>query len=364
MSKGEKSKEKQNMRISLCLWTVLCGVCMSVMLWYASDKTIVIADVSQEQAGLSVDASQTGHGEQDTELTLLRNYGMTDSFCVPLPEGIRPEHVSMENRYMDRELWIYMQIDAEDFYRDNALYGDISPILEGCSEAREDGILLKLEMAEVLEYRSTLEGNVLTIACSHPHELYDFLVVLDPMGGGDETGLDSYGISEKALALEVARQVQRSFSMSNVRLYLTRTEDVEVSEQARLELAEMVGADLYIRIGAQADTENPDVYGVQGRYNDEYFMPGFGNAELADIVTRQVTIASSNRAVGISPAAEDSILQSIQVPAMELLLGYMTNPQEETLLEQEFYRQKLADGILSAVSEACERLERLREEQK
>lgn len=362
MNKGEKNKEKQNMRLSLCLWTVLCGVCMSVMLWYATNKTIVIADVSQEQAGLSVDTSQAGHGEQDTELTLLRNYGMTDSFCVPLPEGIRPENVFMENRYMDRELWIYVQNDEADFYRDNALYGDVSPILGGCSKVWEDGILLKLEMAEVLEYRSTLEGNVLTIACTQPHELYDFLVVLDPMGGGDETGIDDYDISEKALALEVARQVQRNFSLSNVRLYLTRTEDVEVSEQARLEFTEAVGADLYIRIGAQADVENRDVYGIQGRYNEEYFIPSFGNVDLADIVTTQVTIASSNRAVGIFQAAEDSILRDIKVPAMELLLGYLSNPQEEALLEQEVYRQKLAEGILSAVREACKKIEELREE--
>lgn len=364
MNKKKNSVEKRNMRLSLCLWVMLCSVCMAVMLWFDLDKTIVIADVSQDQPGLSVDAGQSGFAGQEAlaELELRKTYGILDSFCVPLPAGIRPESVFMENRYMDRELWIYVQSEETDFFEKNALYGDVSSILSGYSEAREDGILLKLEMKDIMEYRSTLDGDVLTVASSTPRELYDFLVVLDPVGGGSDYGIDDYGLLEKELALEVARQVQRSFSMSNVRIYLTRTEDVEITEQARVEFTEAVRADLYIRLSARKDAQNPDTYGIQGYYNEEYFIPGFGNADLADVLTRQVTISSSNRAVGIFPAAGDSILRNIKVPAAELSLGYLSNSQEEMLLEQEVYRLKLADGILNAVSEVCETLEQLRKE--
>lgn len=359
MNKKERNTEQVNMRLSLCLWVTLCGVCMSVMLWYAAGKTIVIADMSQDQGGLSVEADQPGDGEQQEALTLVRTYDMPGSFCVPIPRGVKPEQVVMENRYMDRELWIHIQSEEVNFYSENDVYGDVSFILEGYSEIRESGVLLRLKMEEVMEYRSTLEGNVLTIACGNPHELYDYLVVLDPMGGGSENGIDGYGISEKELALEVTRQVQRNFSMPNVRLYVTRSEDVDVSPESRTSLAEAVRADLYIRIGVMDDGTDPDAYGIQGTYNGEYFIPGFGNAELADIVIKEVTIASSNRAVGLVTANEDSILNSIGVPAVELSVGYLSNPQEEALLEQETYRSKLAAGIINAIKEACERLEQL-----
>lgn len=357
MDKKERNTEKQNMRLSLWLWMTLCGVSMSVMLWYASNKTIVIADVSQEQAGLSMNAQGYTGQENGTDLLLQRTYSMMDSFCIPLPKGIKPENVVMENRHMDRELWIYVQSDETDFYEKNALYGDVGRIMEGHSEVRESGLLLRLKMTDVLEYKSTMEGNTLTIVCQNPHDLYDFLVVLDPVGGGSDIGTDGYGISEKDLALEVARQVQRNFSMSNVRLYLTRTEDVEVSAEERVGFAEAIRADLYIRICADADEENPEAYGIQGSYNSEYFIPGFGNAELADIVTKEVTIASSNRAVGLVAADEDSILRGIGIPAMELSVGYLSNPQEEALLEQEIYQGKLATGILNGIREACKKLE-------
>ena len=359
MNKKERDTEQVNMRLSLCLWVTLCGICMSVMLWYASGKTVVIADMSQDRTGLSVEGDQSGDGKQQGALTLVRTYDMSGSFCVPIPRGVKPEQVVMENRYMDRELWIHIQSEEVDFYSQNNIYGDVSYILEGHSELLESKLLLKLKMQDVMEYRSTLEGNVLTIACGDPHELYDYLVVLDPMGGGSETGIDGYGITEKELALEVTRQVQRNFSMSNVRLYVTRSEDVDVSSESRANLAEAVRADLYIRIGVMADETNPEAYGIQGTYNWEYFIPEFGNADLADIVTREVTISCSNRAVGLVAADENSILNNIGVPAVELSVGYLSNPQEKALLEQEAYRSKLAAGIINAIKEACEKLAQL-----
>lgn len=349
-----------NMRLSLGLWTALCGSFMAIMLSFAAGKTVVIADVSQDQQGLAVENGYTGHGGQGAALVLQPVYEAEGIFRIPLPQGTRPENVVIENRYMDRELWIYLQEENQDFYRENPISGDMSHVLEGYSVMWEEGLLLKLVMDEVMEYRSTLEGGALTIACNKPHDLYDFLVVLDPAGGGSDVGAVGSSLTEKELALEVARLVQRQFNLQNVRLYLTRTEDAEISQQDRTALAEAVGADLYIRIGAGADPENPEAYGIQGSYNEEYFIPGYGNAAFADTVTKAVTIAVSNRAVGLLPAGEDSILRNVKVTAMELSMGYLSNSQEEALLRQDFYQERLAAGIIEAVQEACSELEQLR----
>ena len=69
-----------------------------------------------------------------------------------------------------------------DLLVENAISGDISPILSGQSEVQEDGILLKFSMERVYEYRSTLNGSILTIEWYRPEELFDFVVVLDPAG--------------------------------------------------------------------------------------------------------------------------------------------------------------------------------------
>lgn len=347
MSENGDNRKKENMKVICVAWTVFFAVCMAVMLLFAANKTIVIADVSQEQSGLSVNSVQSDTVSRNRELRVSKTYGVQKSFCVPLPKGVKAENVVMENRYVDRELWLYIQGGEAQFYEENVISGDVSPVLSGMSEEKEDGILLKICMNRVLEYRSTMEGNELTIAWYEPDELYEYVVVLDAAGSEDER--------EKELTLQVARQVQKKFSMENVRLYLIGGEDAVVSLDDRAGLAEEVNADLYIGLRA-AWGENSEAYGIFGIYNEDYFIPDFGNVDLADLITREVTIASGNRAVGLEAATEESILKNMRMPAAEISLGYLSNPKEEYLLGQEIYREKLADGIVSALSKAMDML--------
>ena len=90
-------------------------------------------------------------------------------------------------------------------------------------------MLLKIRMARVLEYRSTMDSSGLTINWYEPKELYDYIVVIDPARGGSENGIDTYGLLEKDLTLQVAKQIQKQFDLEGVRLYCTRTEDVDGS---------------------------------------------------------------------------------------------------------------------------------------
>lgn len=336
------------------MWTTLCVGCMIGMLYFATNKTIVIADVSQNETTLAQGSDSEGHTIHDVELKLRRTYAKENSFQVPLPDGVKPEQVVMENRYMDKELRIYIQNEAMEFYSASEISGDTVPILEGCCEPQENGILLKFQMDHVMEYKSTMEGKVLTIACYEPEELYRFIVVLDPEAGGDDNGCAGQSLFEKDITLQVAKQVQKKFSAADVRLYLTRAEDKSVSEEERGRFVEEVEPDLYIRLGLETDDGNGESYGIKSSYNEEYFFPDFGNANMADVFTKAVAISTSNRAVGIFGAEEDSFLTQLKTRGIRLSMGYLSNPKEEALLSRDTYREKLADGIVSAINEACD----------
>lgn len=338
------------MRISFVLWVIFSAVSMAAMLRLSAHKTIVITDTHQDQAGLAASTVQAGLA---LELQQTESGG---SFVIPLPENVKAEDVIMENRYMEKELWIHIRSENTQFYGENAVSGDTSAILEGSYAIQPDGILLKFAMDRLQEYRSTMSDAVLEVAGCKPGEMYPFIVVIDPVGGGSENGLCSYAYREKELALQIARLVQRNCTLPDVELYLTRTEDVEVSAEERTALIQEADADFYIRIGAAESAAEENVYGIQCYYNDEYFIPGFGNVELADIVTRAVTIAASNRALGLIPADEDSILKEIGIPAVQLSVGYLSNDQERSLLRQEAYLEKVAEGILNAIGESCQKL--------
>lgn len=358
---GKGRKQKGDSLAAACVvWTFVFVTCMAVMLLFAANKTIVIADASQDPSSLPVNTGQQGE-TADRSLVLEGNNKMRGAFRVPLPKGIRAENVTMENRYVDRELYLFIQGGGEEFYEENRISGDITPVLSAQSEVQEGGILLKIKMSRVLEYRSTMDGSGLTINWYEPGEVYDYIVVLDPAWGGSETGVSGNGLQEKEVTLQVARQIQKQFDFQNVRLYCTRTEDVEMPLSERALLAEEVGADLYVRLCAGEDDTDEETYGITGFYNEDYYIPGFGNTDLADILTREVTIAASNRAVELKAAAEESMLKLLKVPAAEISLGFLSNPKEAYLLGQESYQEKLAAGFISAISKAVENLEAAKE---
>lgn len=358
-SRNKKKPEKENRRLDLWLWAVMCVCAIIVMQLFAANKTVAIADT---RPGSSADGSgvlKEGEAVRRSPLLLERNPGQEKSFCIPLPKGTKAEDVVMENRYDDGELWLYIKCGDTAFFEESTLTGDIDEILSGTCEIRKDGVLLQLKMRRIMEYKSAIDGNELLVACYEPGELYECVVVLDPAGGGSDAGLTEEGIQEKDVALSVAGRVQEKLSQTDVRVYLTRTGDTDLSEESRLEMIERLDADFYLGIGVSKSEENPDRYGIVCYYNEDYFIPYFGNVQLADIVTREVTVASSNRAAGPEAAGAGSLLRGITVPAAQLSLGFLSNSEERALLGQESYQEKLAEGVAAAVEQACRERKRL-----
>lgn len=346
----KRDSKKENMLITLVLWGVLTCVAMVAMLYMTSQKTIVITDTVPEGTSLS-QAAQNDYSVGTIPLILQEDRTVERQICIPLEKGMKAEQVVMENRYMERELWIHLQGADKEFYSQNGVYGDIVPIQSGTCESQHGNLILKLCMDSVWEYRSTMENDTLMIAYYEPEELYEQIVVVDPMGGGDVYGVRVGLNSEKKIALQVAKQLQKRAEADNIKIYYTRLEDVAVSYEDRLGLVETVGADLYIGIRACEDKEHPEYYGIHGFYNGEYFIPDYGNVRWADILTRNVTVAASNRAIGLTEAEEGSILYDITIPAAEVCVGYLSNADELALLEQEAYQEKLAKGVADAITE-------------
>lgn len=351
----KKKAEKGNMGLELCLWTVLCVGAMAVMLLFAYNKPVVIADTPSDLSGNSNFAKEN-EGLRGNALILDRTLDEKGCFRIPLPKDVKAEDVAMENCYTEGELWLCIKSEETGFYENNALSGDTSIIREGSSGAQEGNILLRLKMQRVMEYRSTLEGDALVVSYYEPGELYDHIVVLDPLDSGDKAPAGE-NVQDRDVTLAIAGLVQKNLSLEGVKIYLTRTDDRALSEEGRLALIDQVGADIYVGIDVSSEQDDPDKYGILCYYNDDYFIPGLENVSLADMAARETATASSNRALGLLPAGKNSLLRRIEIPAAQLSVGYLSNTQESLLLGQESYQEKLAEGILAALAKACRELE-------
>ena len=263
--------QKQNRKVTLILWLLLGTFSMVAMLWTAAHKTVVISARSQEQGELVPEYRTEQTGEM--QLPMQTDQKADRQICIPLESGTKAENVMVENHYMEKELWIYIENGRKAFYKEQRITGDLNPVKKGICEAQNEGVLLRLSMREVLEYHSTLEEGSLWVDYVSPKELYDRIVVLDPVGGGRDPGVTASDCQEKEVALSVARQAAQLMEDRQVKVYLTRTEDTDVTKEARRQFADWVGADLYLEIGLSSDPEDASVYGISGEYNDEYYIP-------------------------------------------------------------------------------------------
>ena len=187
-----------------------------------------------------------------------------------------------------------------------------------------------------------------------PGEMYDRIIVIDPACGGEENGITTEDQREKDITLQIARKLKMKLDESDIKAYYTRMDDVSSADENRVELGNETKADMYIRIEVDEDTDSK-VYGITAVYNGDYFIPGFGNIELADSLEREVTISVKGKALGLVKAdGDDRVLLGLTVPAATIRVGFLSNSQEAVLLGREEYTDKIAEGIYNAITKIYE----------
>ncbi len=334
---------------------VFFTVSLVLILYLSSHKVITVVDVAQDEVREDTTVKKE-MAEDDGEQTLTFLIGEADTsyLRIPLPEGCKADDIVIENHYMDKELWLLIPKAEESFYADNAISGNRETIKQGSYEFSEEGSRLKFQLNGIYECRTILENNNLYISFLSSRELYDKIVVIDPMCGGADTGYAQGNTLEKDIALRIARKLKEKLDGSDIKAYYTRMDDVNPSEEARISLANDIKADMYIGIGVNAG-EDSAVYGTTTVYNGDYFIPGFGSIELADCLEKEVVTSIKGKALGLTEAEEgDYTVRNATVPAALIRVGYLTNKQEATLLVRDEYIDKIATGIYHAILQVYE----------
>lgn len=339
-------EQKRSRFLNFIWWIFLCSSSMGIMLFFAAGKTITIENVPRDSEELS-QMIDTYDGAENKGISLkLQEDPQETRICIPLENGLRADYVIMENRYIDKELWIYIQGKEQDFYKDQVITGKTQQVKAGYYEKVQDGVLLKFVMDEIYEYSSVMENNCLYIDKKRPGEVYQQIVVVDPGG-------ESIGDEEWDITLRVAQSLKKELENTGIKVYLTGLENNHISGEQKAALANELHADMFIGISCSEDADETK-YGTLSLYNDSYFIPGFGNIELADLLVKNVVTEVSGRAVGLEAADPDSILSKVKVTAAVIRVGYLSNPREGQLLRQPQYGELIAKGIAGAVLEAYE----------
>jgi N-acetylmuramoyl-L-alanine amidase len=210
------------------------------------------------------------------------------------------------------------------------------------------------------------------------------VIVIDAGHGGKDPGAAGAGSDEKALTLPAALALKARLERTGrYRVVMTRTADVFVPLEERVQIARRAGADLFISLhadsGPDPQTHGASVYTLSERgvgrvgyvldRHDWFLQPAAAGDDhavgqiLLDLSQRSTRNRSAlfaetliervgDRAPLLARSHRDAdyfVLLAPDVPAVLLEMGFITNASDETRLGDPAQRDALMDDVADAI---------------
>jgi N-acetylmuramoyl-L-alanine amidase len=247
----------------------------------------------------------------------------------------------------------------------------------GSREATWNGTEIQLGFApefiddQIFVHGLDLQKNLEPLLSGAPPAFGNRVIVIDPGHGGRETGakcvLNNH--YEKEFTLDWAQRLAPLLEKEGWQVFLTRTEDVEVSLSNRVALAESHHADLFISLHFNSDAPNEKPTGLETYCLTPMGMPSTLTRGWPDVLSQvfpnnafndqSLIFAVRLHAVllretgledrGVCRARFIGVLRGQHRPAVLIEAAYLSNPHEARLIENPEFRQKLARAVADAL---------------
>jgi N-acetylmuramoyl-L-alanine amidase len=226
---------------------------------------------------------------------------------------------------------------------------------------------------EVFLHGLDLNKNLEPLLCGTPLSFpqTNRVIVIDPGHGGSNSGTHSVldGRFEKEFTLDWARRLEPLLETNGWKVFLTRTDDSDVSLSNRVAFAESHHADLFVSLhfnSAAPDTKQAglETYcltptGMPSTLTRGFADPWYENLPNNSFDAQNLQLAVKMHAAllratgiedrGVRRARFIGVLRGQNRPAILIEGGYLSNPAEAAKIESADYRQKLAEAFAAAL---------------
>jgi len=161
------------------------------------------------------------------------------------------------------------------------------------------------------------------------------------------------GAKEYELTLEIGLLLKQELENRGYTVLMTReTHDVNISNMERAQMANDADADITVRIHANSYTDDT-IYGA------ESLAPSTGNPYVGDIAEDSQKLSQAiinaycdatgmnNRGVKIDDTMTG--INWCEMPVSIIELGFMSNPTDDTNMQDDAYQQKMVEGIADGI---------------
>lgn len=226
----------------------------------------------------------------------------------------------------------------------------------GSEEAEETGVY-----SAVTKDTETLPQNGYTVVIDAGHQQQGNSDQ-EPVGpGASETKAKvasgtsgvSTGTPEYQLTLDVSLKLREELEERGYQVVMIReSNEVDISNAERAEIANDLVADAFIRVHANGSTDS-SVNGMMticqtpdNPYNGDIYEE---SRKLSDSVLDCAVAATGARKERVWETDTMSGINWAQVPTTIVEMGYMTNPEEDEKMAGEEYQQQIAAGIADGI---------------
>jgi len=186
------------------------------------------------------------------------------------------------------------------------------------------------------------------------------VIVLDPghasvqPGGGLDPGAvgSRLRLLERDVNLSIALKVKKLLEDNGARVVMTHTGSTRLTLAQRAGIANSLNADIFVSIHANSSTggySGHSTYYYAPLWNSALGVQRFERQKLATLVQKELVKSGGRRNIGVLEE-NFAVLRETRVPSILVETAYLSDKEEEILLGQDWYRQKMAEGITNGIT--------------
>lgn len=278
---------------------------------------------------------------------------------IPNPAGISVSQIKHEDQYNRQRFAIRIPGDYTAYF-------DANPIIVNSNVIKDVTVFLNsnyeteimVTTSKLQGYKMSVDSNYIYVNVANPKDIYKNIVILDPGHGGSAPGAIYYNTREKTINFKILYEIGKDYFNTDpdqLKVYYTRESDVDVSLADRAAFAKKIGADLFVSLHMNANT-NKSVYGTEIYYsssNNKRNNAGLNSEAFAKLFVNNLSSSLKTKNRG-TRAARYTVVHNNTVPAILIELGFMSNKSDFDRISNEDFQYEAARVIYETLLEVFE----------
>ena len=260
--------------------------------------------------------------------------------------GLLASDLIIKDDYRNKTITVTLPGNYSEVYYDG-LITVASDTLDKILVKTNDKTQFVIHEKKIRAYEVIDDGENITIRFMDPRDKHSKIILLDLGHGGKDGGASGNGLTEKQLVMEQGMHLFNLLERDpNIKVYITREDDTYPSNPYRAQLANEIGADIFISLHNNSFT-NPGPNGTEVLYSAKSAK----SKQIAQIIQTNMVrqLGTFDRKIKERPNL--IVLNQTNMPAVLVETAFVSNPGDAAKLKSPEFNRKVGQTIYDSIVE-------------